>query len=158
MQPIVATQAPKYEYMPNDFMVFSLVTVILCGIFSPLSLVLSLPALYYSQQVSIVRGYIYKLNYYDDVSYPYTLQSKRNTLNGAINEAKKQGMIAAYLNIAAIVAALVVACLVMGLVLGLYGPVYARLQYCSNYNYYGSSSYYSSSYYYSSNYRRYCSG
>ena len=59
MQPVVATQAAKYEYVPNDFMVLSLVTVILCGIFSPLSLVLSLPALYYSQQVSTVHGYIY---------------------------------------------------------------------------------------------------
>ena len=39
-------------------------------------------------------------------------------------------MIAAYLNVAAIVAALVAACLVMGLVLGLYGPVYARELYC----------------------------
>ena len=40
-------------------MVLSLITVILCGIFSPLSLVLSLPALYFSQQVS---NY---LEYYD---------------------------------------------------------------------------------------------
>ena len=50
-------------------------------------------------------------------------------------------MIAAYLNVAAIVAALVVACLVTGLVLGLYGPVYTREPYYSNcndyyYNYY----------------------
>ena len=45
-------QPPKYEYTPNDFVVLSLVTVILCGIFSPLSLVLSLPALFFSQQVS----------------------------------------------------------------------------------------------------------
>ena len=49
---MVATQPPNYEYTPNDFMVLSLVTVILCGIFSPLSLVLSMPALFYSQQVS----------------------------------------------------------------------------------------------------------
>ena len=62
MQPVVATQAAKYEYMPNDFMVLSLITVILCGIFSPLSLVLSLPALYYSQQVSTVHGYILFIN------------------------------------------------------------------------------------------------
>ena len=54
-------------------------------------------------------------------------------------------MIAAYLNLAAIVAALVVACLVMGLVLGLYGPVYARGQYCNNYSYYDCR-YYSYSY------------
>ena len=52
LQPVVATQPPKYEYAPNDFMVLSLVTVILCGIFSPLSLVLSLPALHFSQQVN----------------------------------------------------------------------------------------------------------
>ena len=64
------------------------------------------------------------------------MQSKRNAILGVINEAKKQGMIAAYLNVAAIIAALVVACLVMGLVLGLYGPVYARQQYCRSYYYY----------------------
>jgi hypothetical protein len=50
---MIATQPPNYEYTPNDFMVLSLVTVILCGIFSPLSLVLSLPALFFSQQVSV---------------------------------------------------------------------------------------------------------
>ena len=42
-------------------------------------------------------------------------------------------MIAAYLNVAAIVAALVAACLVMGLVLGLYGPVYMRNLFCIDY-------------------------
>ena len=85
---------------------------------------------------------------------PYTTQSKKNAQFGVINEAKKQGMIAAYLNVAAIIAALVVACLVMGPVLGLYGPVYAREQYCnsrSSYGYYYGSSYYGSSYY-----GRYC--
>ena len=51
---MVATQPPNYEYTPNDFMVLSLVTVIICGIFSPLSLVLSLPALFFSQQVSVM--------------------------------------------------------------------------------------------------------
>ena len=48
----VTNQPPKYEYTPNDFMVLSVITVILCGIFSPLSLLLSLPALFFSQQVS----------------------------------------------------------------------------------------------------------
>ena len=59
-----------------------------------------------------------------------SMQSKKNARIGAVKVARKQGMIAAYLSVAAIVAALVVACLVMGLVLGLYGPVYAREQYC----------------------------
>ena len=63
------------------------------------------------------------------------IQSKKNAAIGDVTVAQRQGMIAAYLNIAAIVAALVVACLVMGLVLGLYGPVYAREQYCSYYYY-----------------------
>ena len=83
---------------------------------------------------------------------PYT-QSKNNAALGVINEAKKQGMIAAYLNVAAIIAALVAACVIMGLVLGLYGPVYARDLYCANPSFYGSSYSYSSS---SSNYQRYC--
>ena len=58
------------------------------------------------------------------------IQSKKSALIGAVKVARKQGMIAAYLSVAAIVAALVVTCLVMGLVLGLYGPVYAQQQYC----------------------------
>ena len=65
----------------------------------------------------------------------FTLQSKKSALIGAVKVARKQGMIAAYLNVAAIVAALVVACLAMGLVLGLYGPLYARAQYCYIYRY-----------------------
>ena len=54
---MVATQPPNYEYTPNDFMVLSLVTVIVCGIFSPLTLLLSLPALFFSQQVSVWKMY-----------------------------------------------------------------------------------------------------
>ena len=78
-------------------------------------------------------------------------QSKKSAVIGAVKVAKKQGMIAAYLNVAAIIAACVVACLVLGLVLGLYGPVYVQEQFCNdyrngkfyrfnnnyNYNYYG---------------------
>ena len=62
-----------------------------------------------------------------------SIQSKKSSLIGAVKLARKQGMIAAYLSVAAIIAAPVVACLVMGLVLGLYGPVYARQQYCDVY-------------------------
>ena len=56
----------------------------------------------------------------------FSLQSKKSAAGGAIKEARRHGIVAAYLNIAAIIASLVVACVVMGLVLGLYGPVYAR--------------------------------
>lgn len=77
------------------------------------------------------------------------MQSKKNATVGAIDckVAKKQGMIAAYLNIAAIVAALLVACLVIGLVLGLYGPKYMYMykhKFCDNYrngSYYNHYSY-----------------
>ena len=50
--PIAAVTKPNYEYTPSDFMALSIITIILCGIFSPLSLLLSLPALFFSQQVS----------------------------------------------------------------------------------------------------------
>ena len=72
------------------------------------------------------------------------LQSRKSAVDGAVKLAKKQGMIAAYLNVIAIVAALVVACLVMGLVLGLYGPVYTRNQFCNDYR----NDYYNSNYNY----------
>ena len=73
-------------------------------------------------------------------------QSKKNALSGVINEARKQGMIAAYLNVAAIIAAIVVACLIMGLVLGLYGPVYVQEQLLYNPNNHNYDSYYNSYY------------
>ena len=44
----------------------------------------------------------------------------KNAQIGAIETARKQGVIAAYLNIATIIVALIIACLVLGLVLGLY--------------------------------------
>ena len=69
---MVATQPPNYEYTPNDFMILSLVTVIVCGIFSPLTLLLSLPALFFSQQVSvhdIVEGEYSNYDYDCSTSY-----------------------------------------------------------------------------------------
>ena len=42
-------------------------------------------------------------------------------------------MIAAYLNVGAVIAAAVIACLVMGLALGLYGPVYVQEEFCKEY-------------------------
>ena len=80
-----------------------------------------------------------------------SIQSGKSAVNGAVKVAKKQGMIAAYLNVIAIVAALVVACLVMGLVLGLYGPVYTRNQFCNDYR-----NGYFNNYYYINEYERMC--
>ena len=86
------------------------------------------------------------------------LQSRKSAVDGAIKLAKKQGMIAAYLNVIAIVAALVVACLVMGLVLGLYGPVYTQNQFCNDYRngYYINSYNYYNYNYYINEYERMC--
>ena len=52
------------------------------------------------------------------------LQSKKNAKDGAIKEARTQGIIAVYLNITAIVGALLLATVAMGLVFGLYGETY----------------------------------
>ena len=72
-------------------------------------------------------------------------------------------MIAAYLNVAAIIAALVVAFLLTGLITGFYGPVYVQDRFCNDYRngvftdtfnryYYPYSgynyNYYNNSYYY----------
>ena len=57
--PIAAvTKPPDYEYTSSDFMALSIITIILCGIFSPLSLLLSLPALFFSQQVSAQKNLV----------------------------------------------------------------------------------------------------
>ena len=53
------------------------------------------------------------------ITHAKKMQSKRNAEVGMINAARKQGMIAAYLSVAAIVSALVVACLATGLAVGL---------------------------------------
>ena len=61
-------------------------------------------------------------------------------------------MIAAYLNVIAIIAAMVVACLVVGLVLGLYGPVYTQNQFCNDYR----NGYYANRFYIDDDYQRIC--
>ena len=43
--------SPKYDYTPSDFFVLSLFTAILCGIFSPLTLAFTIPAVLLSQRV-----------------------------------------------------------------------------------------------------------
>ena len=57
--------------------------------------------------------------------YIYILQSRKNAQIGAIEIARKRGMMAAYLNVTAITAALLVACFVTGMALGLYREEYA---------------------------------
>ncbi len=44
-------QPPKYEYTPQDFRTLSWLTIIFCGLFSPISLVFSIPALLFSRKV-----------------------------------------------------------------------------------------------------------
>ena len=68
--------------------------------------------------------YIYYLLYSIICTSSYILQSRKNAQIGAIGIARKQGMMAAYLNVTAITAALLVACFVTGMVLGLYGEEY----------------------------------
>lgn len=46
---------------------------------------------------------------------------------GDIRKARDQGMVAAYLNIIAIVFALVVASVAIGVAIGVYGPTFYRL-------------------------------
>ena len=56
---------------------------------------------------------------------------------GDIRKARDQGMVAAYLNIIAIVFALVVAAVAIGVAIGVYGPIYYRqYRYSSSYPYY----------------------
>ena len=49
---MIASQTPKYEYTPDDFMNLSLITAILCGIFSPLTLIMTIPAILLSAKVN----------------------------------------------------------------------------------------------------------
>ena len=50
------------------------------------------------------------------------MQSKKYAEVGATDTARNRGVIAAYLNIAAIIVGFVIACLSTGLILGLYAP------------------------------------
>ena len=44
-------QLPKHQYTPSDFLLLSILTVAVCGLFSPPTLTLSIPALLYSLKV-----------------------------------------------------------------------------------------------------------
>ena len=55
MQPstVYHRKPPNYTYTPSNFMVLSALTVLLCGLLSPPTLALSIPALIYSMKVSM---------------------------------------------------------------------------------------------------------
>ena len=59
------------------------------------------------------------------------MQSSKSANVDAIRQARTQGMIAAYLNIAAIISALIFAAVVIGLVVGIEGREFS-LQMCIN--------------------------
>ncbi len=97
-----------------------MLTVIVCGLFSPASLIFSIPC---TSTALLLEGKG------DNTTYNYSFkltsfQSKNSHKLGSIKDARSQGIAAAYLNTAAIVFALVVFCIVTGLVVGLYGPTY----------------------------------
>ena len=48
---------------------------------------------------------------------------------GDIRKARDQGMVAAYLNVSAIIFALVVAAVAVGVAIGVYGPIYYGIRY-----------------------------
>lgn len=58
------------------------------------------------------------------------VQSKRSLKLGDITMARNQGLVAAYMNLFAVIMALVVAAVTIGLVIGLYGPTYYREERC----------------------------
>lgn len=81
-----------------------------------------------------ISSYIY-INSNIYIYYIYILQSRKNAQIGAIEIARKRGMMAAYLNVTAITAALLVACFVTGMALGLYREEYARQKYLLDHAY-----------------------
>jgi len=96
---------PKYQYIPNDFMTFTLITAIFCGFFSPLTLMFTIPA------------------------YIFSRKSQLSAKMGDIRLARDQGMVSAYLNVTAVIFALVIAAVAIGVAIGVYGPTYF-LQQC----------------------------
>lgn len=48
---VVQYHPPKYEYVPQDFWTLTILTIIFCGFFSPLSLMFSVPALLFARKV-----------------------------------------------------------------------------------------------------------
>ena len=69
--------------------------------------------------------------------YTYScVQSKQSLKRGDIKTARNQGLLAAYMNMFAVIAALVVAAVVTGLVIRFYGPTYYRDKYDYECDYY----------------------
>lgn len=102
---IMKQQPPKepsvYEYKPSSYLSLSIFTLIACGVFSPLTLTLSIPALLLS------------------------IKSLQNTKRDSIQKAWLQGVVAAHLNVAAITAALMLACLATGMIIRFQAETFA---------------------------------
>ena len=44
---------PKYKYTPNDYLTCTIITTILCGLFSPLSIMFTIPAIIFARKVRV---------------------------------------------------------------------------------------------------------
>ena len=53
---MTTSQPPEYDYTPNDYLTLSLFAAILCGIFSPITLTMSIPAVIFSLKVNITMS------------------------------------------------------------------------------------------------------
>ena len=48
-------RAPKYKYTPNDYLTCTIITATLCGLFSPLSIMFTIPAFIFARKVRVHR-------------------------------------------------------------------------------------------------------
>ena len=49
----VPQREPKYQYTPNDYLTCTVITALVCGLFSPLTLMFTIPAYLFSRRVSL---------------------------------------------------------------------------------------------------------
>jgi hypothetical protein len=98
---VMVQQPPDYNYKPSSFLKMSILMTVLCGIFSPLMVFFTIPA--------IILG----------------LKSQDAQKMGNMKVARNYGLWASYLNLSAVIVGFVVALLATGLVIGLYFPSYS---------------------------------
>jgi magnesium-transporting ATPase (P-type) len=97
---VMVQQPPDYNYKPSSFLKMSILMTVLCGIFSPLMVFFTIPA--------IILG----------------LKSQDAQKMGNMKVARNYGLWASYLNLSAMIVGFVVAILVTGLVIGLYSATF----------------------------------
>ena len=54
----VPQRQPKYQYIPNDYLTCTVITALLCGLFSPLTLMFTIPAYLFARKVSKTTQYV----------------------------------------------------------------------------------------------------